>query len=591
MLFAAPLLFALLAASAACAQTEPAAPTEIAPAPTATPAPLPPSTECLTEINPTLVVPKPRPYPTAMPPPPEVPISLEDLLNSSQVIVRGSASDAEVRTKRVPPSRWDAELAGAPIGRLMPGCAAILRLQFDVTEYLKGAGPDRIFIEDNLYNRYDAADGTLPYLTDGQARAAAWAWWNAQDRGVRHKDGVLFLRELSPEGVAGASLRSDADRNVRHWVPVTGEVWHSSADQDAGAPRFYAESGPPGERGTPAVMTLAELRSRITAFDALLAKGSGIDGYTDCIERTIGAETEERRYQARYGPNDDGPAPYIAGDRMPSGLPAGAGIDKAREYYTVGYENAWLDGPDHRHFTIEIVDDDDSAANGYYKTLTTARPLPAGTYRFSEHAQSYEETLCDFTVNGYAISPYTKGWIVEVVPSVDGTLHEAFFDPTASDGSIGASAADGGLSPANFSVDGEANAVESLRWRGGLIALEASDPAALIGYAMDVILTDASASLTLAASDAKLDEERSELTWDAPNPPWREGDKLMLRIRNAGPVPPAPTPRPPPPPKLAAAIYGLTPGNSYSYRQDSRIATIRAWTATRSNTPIGHTSP
>lgn len=514
----------------------------------------------------------------------------------------------------------------------MPGCAAILRLQFDVTEYLKGAGPDRIFVEDNLSNRYDAAGGSLPYLTDGEARAAAWAWWNAQDGDPRRKDGVLFIRELTPEGGAGVSLRSAADRNVRHWVPVTHEVWRSSADQDAGAPRFYAEFGPPGEGGTPDVMTLAELRSRIAAFDALLAKGSGIDGYADCVERTIGAETEERRYQARYGPNDDGPAPYIAGDRMPSGLPAGAGIDKAREYYTVGYENAWLDGPDHRHFTIEIVDDDDSAANGYYKTLTAARPLPAGTYRFSEHAQSYEETLCDFTVNGYAISPYTKGWIVEVVPSVEGTLHEAFFDPTASDGSIGASAADGGLSPANFSVDGEANAVESLRWRAGLIALEASNPAALIGYEMDVILPDASVSLTLAASDAKLDEERGELTWDALNPPWREGDKLMLRIRNTGPVPPAPAPRPwvpaarnltaeigasdhpddigrgiaileweagdamsgagselqqwfdateewgdlisdaqPDPISVAhgrtdAAIYGLTPGNSYSYR-------------------------
>ena len=185
--FAAPLLLALLAASAACAQTEPAAPTEIAPAPTATPAPLPPSTECLTEIDPTLVVPKPRPYPTAVPPPPAVPSSLEDLLNSSQVIVRGSASDAEVRTKRVPPSRWDAELTGAPIGRLMPGCAATLRLQFDVTEYLKGSGPDRIFVEDNLSNRYDAAGGSLPYLTDGEARAAAWAWWNAQDGDPRRR--------------------------------------------------------------------------------------------------------------------------------------------------------------------------------------------------------------------------------------------------------------------------------------------------------------------------------------------------------------------------------------------------------------------
>ena len=497
---------------------------------------------------------------------------MEDLLYSSQVIVRGSTSGAEVRTKRVPPTRWDAELTGAPIGRLMPGCAAVLRLQFDVTEYLKGSGPDRIFVEDNLYSRYDAADGTLPYLTDGQARAAAWAWWNAQDRGVRHKDGVLFLREISPEGVAGASLRS-ADRNVRHWVPVTSEVSRSPADQDAGAPRFYAESGPSDEGANPVVMTLAELRSRIAVFDALLAKGLGVDGYDDCIEWTIGAETEERRRQVLYGP-DDGPSPYVGGDRMPSGLPAGAGIDKGREYHTVGYENAWLDGPDHRHFTIEVVDDDDSAANGYYKTLTTARPLPAGTYRFSKRIQRIESTLCDFTVNGYSISPFTERWTVEVALAVEGTLHEAFFDPTASDGSVGASAADGGLSPAEFSVDGEANAVESLRWRAGLIALEASNPAALVGYEMDVILPDASVSLTLAASDAKLDAEAGELTWDAPNPPWREGDQLMLRIRNAGPVPAAPAPRP-----WVPAVLNLTAavGASDHPNDKGRAIAILEW--------------
>ena len=579
-----------------------------------------------------MVVPKPSPYPIYIPPPPAVPSSLEGLLNFSQVIVRGWVAGAEVRTERVSPSRWEAKDAGVTVDRLMPGCAAILQVRFNITEYLKGFGPHQILIEDNLGHRRNMPTVTLPYLTDGEARAAAWAWWNAQDGDPRRKESVLFIRELTPDGVARVSLRSSAvDPIVRHWVPLTDEISPSPASQDAGAPRFYTESGPPGEGETPVVMPLAELRSRIAAFDALLAKGSGVDGYRECIETTIAREKLRRQDKIIHGPDYESRT-YTRRDQMPSGLPAGAGIDKYRQTLDAYYANVWLDGPDHRHFTSETVDDDDSAANGYYTTIATERPLPAGTYRFSERTQRYEETLCDFTVNGYAISPYTERWIVEVAPSVEGTLHEAFFDPTASDGSIGASAADGGLSPAEFSVDGEANAVESLRWRTGLIALDASNPAALIGYEMDVILPDASVSLTLAMSDAKLDTERGALTWDAPSPPWREGDKLMLRIRNAGPVPPAPAPRPwvpaalnltaaagaperpedegrgvailewkvgdgaggakpelqqwfdateewgdlisdaqPDPISVAhgrtdAAIYGLTPGNSYSYR-------------------------
>ncbi len=482
--------------------------------------------------------------------------------------------DAAVKTKRVRPDRWDAERSGTTTGRLMPGCAATLQLQFGVTEYLKGSGPDRILIEDNLSNRYDVSGGSLQYLTDGQARYAAWAWWNTQEGAPRRKDGVLFLPKLSQDGVAGASLLSRGDSYDRHWVPVTAETW-LSADQNEGAPRSYSESGPPGEGSSPVVMPLADLRSRIAAFDALLQKGEGVDGYTDCIEWTIRAEAAERRDRARYGP-DYKPSPYARGDQMPSGLPAGAGIRKDRQYYSAGYETIRLEGPDHRHFTIEIVDDDDSSGNGYYAALTAARPLPAGTYRFSAWSQSYEETLCDFTVNGYALSPFTTGWIVEVVPSAQGTLHEAFFDPVASDGFIGASAATGVLSPAGFSINGEAGVIESMGWEAGLISLEASAPAALIGYDVDVILPDASILRTLSASDAKLDGERGALTWEARDPPWRGGENLMLRIRAAGPVPVVPAPR-----AWVPAVLNLTAAVGTSNHPDykDRGVAILQWEA------------
>ena len=580
------LLSALLAACVGCAQTEPgpasATPTEtaVAPTPTATPTPYPtlaptttpiptatptpPPAECLTEIDPDLIVPKPRPFPTVVPPPPQVPNSMESLLNYAQVIVRGSVLDAAVRTERVPPSKRDAELSGTTVGRLMPGCAATLQAQFAVTEYLKGSGPDQILLEDRLNNRYDAREGSLSYLTDGEARSAAWAWWNpqksdakrkdeskkadpapglnAQELDPRRKDSVLFLRELSQDGVAGTSLINDEDprysADPRHWAPVVADEVPTAVGGDGGAPQRYAESGPPAEADAPTVMSIAELRSRIAAFDALLKKGEGVDGYRECVERTIGAEKERRRDFARYGPDYER-GPFAYEDQMPSGSPAGAGIEKRSRRHHSGYDEVWLGGPDRRLFEVEILDGDESASNGYYVTLTTARPLPAGTYHFSQYAQGYEETLCDFTVNGYALSPFIREWTVEVAHSVEGTLHEAFFDPADSDGSIGASAKDGNLSPSTFSLDGERYVVEALLWEAGRMRLETSFPAALSEYDVDVILPDASVLLTLSSSDATMEGDGA-LTWRAQEPPWRAGDELMLRVRRPGSRPPRP---------------------------------------------------
>ena len=135
-----------------------------------------------------------------------VPSSLEDLLNSSQVIVRGSASDAEVRTKRIPPNQ---------------------------------------------------------------------PWREGENL-------MLRIRNAGPHGVARVSLRSSAvDPVVRHWVPLTDEISPSPADQDAGAPRFYAESGPPGEGETPVVMPLLGpglLRDRILRLGIRLHNNPRADG-------------------------------------------------------------------------------------------------------------------------------------------------------------------------------------------------------------------------------------------------------------------------------------------------------------------------
>ena len=46
------------------------------------------------------------------------------------------------------------------------------------------------------------------------------------------------------------------------------------------------------------------------------------------------------------------------------------------------YDRFWLTGPGANFFQSQLEDDDSDAANGYYHTISTFRPLPVGVYSF-----------------------------------------------------------------------------------------------------------------------------------------------------------------------------------------------------------------
>ena len=185
-------------------------------------------------------------------------------------------------------------------------------------------------------------------------------------------------------------------------------------------------------------------------------------------------------------------------------------------------------------FQALIVDNDTDSSNGYDHKLTTARPLPAGSYRVHYNWQHHGNFPCNFKPT----DAYDE-WTVNVT-APSGTLHEAFFDPAAaSGGAVGFDASAGTTTPATFSVGGSSARISSLLWSNGSVVLTLSPYASLAGQTLDFIALDGSVSSTLAVSAATVDAGAGTLTWSAASQPWRAGDKLMLRIRGSALAPTA----------------------------------------------------
>ena len=189
-------------------------------------------------------------------------------------------------------------------------------------------------------------------------------------------------------------------------------------------------------------------------------------------------------------------------------------------------------GPDSNSFQTLIRDDDTDPSNGYYYDYATSRPLPAGKYIVKFHQRGYGTQICNFNPTDTNYITYTV-----TVTAPAGTLHEAFFDPV-----------EGGedeVSPAGFSVGGTATEIMGLEWADGKVTLSLDPIVSLDGYTLDFIELDGTASLNLRGLDvverSRAGDGSGALKWAVADEPWKDGDKLMLRIREDGAAA-APTP-------------------------------------------------
>ncbi len=490
-----------------------------------------------------------------IPPPRLTPDTLDQYIFSADVIVRASLLSAAAAV----------EGAGAAF-------QPVNNLRFRAIEHLKGTGAAEFTVQVSP-PAYEATYGTRE-----EAQRAAEAQLASRNSVWDDREGALFLKTTGVSGASSAStttfnfvwlatsspLEYTIDTIARTWLPSTsapGAGGQSDADirylTSAGESQVIGISG----SAEATSVSLADLRSQITAMDALLDKGSGIEGYRDCIAHQLAQETYKREYLAKTGTALKN---LLFEHRIASGLAAGESISSQPEKNTYAqsprYSRFWVEGADKAHFAAGVLDDDQDPANGWFYYQRTARPLPAGEYQVAVNFVHYIDIPCNYDSGSRFLRRL-------IVTAPEGTIHEAFFDPVAIGSAIGADGANGALKPATFTVNGTSTMLQSLQWRNsGIITLALSPNSSLSGLALDFIALDGTVALTLPASAAKTDTAAGTVTWSSAAAPWSAGDQLMLRIRNAAattaPTPtatatptatPTPTPTATPTPTVAPA--------------------------------------
>ena len=398
-------------------------------------------------------------------------------------------------------------------------------LRFRAIEYLKGTGETQFAVHAYTSNRNTAWDDReavlfLSLQETGASGGAAGASGEASSTNFQFTDTDKYYRGDYPEG-------HTIDTSNPVWLPAEAGGGASGAEgggAPASDPAFITDAEAVTE-GSSTAISLADLRSMI----AWVEGGEGIEGYDRCIRSVLDYKRWDRDWEAYYGRPW---TPYQSEAQVASGAAEGTVVDDYGSVYEPGYHRFWLTGTDADLFQAQIVDDDEVASNGYTPTLATARPLPGGVYRFLTHFHAYVYTPCNFTPENSRLE-----WIVTAV-APDSAAHEAFFDPVAIGGAVGADAANGVLKPASFSLtDGGSTAsLSKIAWEAGRATVELDPSLSLAGHHADFIALDGSVSLRLDFDDATetVAGTKRTLAWNVCTQPWESGDLLMLRISSSG---------------------------------------------------------
>ena len=393
------------------------------------------------------------------------------------------------------------------------------QLRFRATEYLKGTGPTEFVVTASTVGRdttWDAREAVL-FLSRPESQASGPSG-TAGDGSA----GEFLFTETSDEyytGDLGAGYTIDSRNPV--WLPADEESGASGAS-DENNPTFITDSEDPAGGAQPTV-SLADLRSKI----AWVEGGEGVEGYDECVRYAIHTQGRIRDWEAHY---EDSWSPVQHEKQTASGARQGTVLSESN-LREPGYVEFRLSGQNSDLFSIQTVDDDAIPSNGYRYTVTTSRPMPAGTYSFFRHTRPTQYVPCNFSPD----RPSLAYQVTATAPA--GTVHEAFFDPVTVGQAVGADGSNGVLKPASFTVGGTATALQGLNWGNGTVTLTLSPYTVLTGVAIDFIALDGSLALSLGASAATADSAAGTLTWSVESAPWQAGDKLMLRVREGGPDP------------------------------------------------------
>ena len=466
------------------------------------------------------------------------PASIDEQVYRADVIVIASfvSGTAAVETK-----------PGAP--GVAPTYLPMQVLNFRAVEYLKGTGPREFTVEvwDDRYSVGIGIIGGPPhyegYLTSKRAMTEAQELIAQRNTTWDNRPGVLFLKGPLT-AVAPAATTSDnnprspgassgqaygfvqtnkgvqtpfqygIDTLSRTWLPANEIPSKTGGETGSTTPSASSEYITDGAQTPPPVVTLSDLKTRIRDIKTMLAAGAGIAGYKECVRDNI---MRERYYRHRTGPG------IAANHTINSGSPAGSRLYPAAKLAAnePKYNIYSVSGDDAEYFDSVVKDEDTDASNGYYWEEVTVHPLPADEYTFNSHIQHYSHVICNHSPshNNYSVINVT-------VAAPAGTLHEAFFNPTA--------AGTDDVSPVEFTVGGVTTEITGLEWSNDKVVLTLGTHVSLSGYVLDFIDQDGSVALSFFTNSATVDSTAGTYSWPMTSQPWENGDQLMLRIREDG---------------------------------------------------------
>lgn len=397
-------------------------------------------------------------------------------------------------------------------------------LTFRALEYLKGTGPQQFTVPAaaGRNTQWDNMDAILFLTTESDggvtassnqpvvhspANTPSSTTFNFIDTTFRENlsaigDQVIEYHGHRPEG-------NTVDSSNPVWLPATTSgIAEQGGSGDIIPPDEYiALAGNPQK-----LITLSELKEKI----AWITGGAGIDGYQECIRSALALE-QDRRDEVAAGlpPVPDDPTTLTISSSDPAGTVVFSFPEmRPRE------DKFWLEGPDKELFTHGFGDGDSEI--GFY--VRTARPLPAGTYRYTWNLQFKRHIPCDFT---HVPNP-TRDIVTSTAPA--GTIYEAWFE-TIDVGVIGAAPLNnqGRIDPSTFTINGTSTFIQGFMWTGSEIVLGLDPIVSLSGHTIDVVRNDGTV-FSLSGADGTTSGNR--ITWSPhTNAPFNGGEKMLLRIR------------------------------------------------------------
>ena len=452
-------------------------------------------------------------------------LSLEEMIIDHDVIIRGVL--ATTTTEVVGDVDFAAETPD-------DGYRVIRKFNFRVDEYLKGSGPSSIVAVWGHGSTYETE-------TEGEAAKSTVLAEIDTSLERTNESSILFLDSEDDLPADGSELeqllRQSSHFSIGYGDPYYSDDGYSihSEQRRAWLPLApgtactvdlactYLLAPPP----TDDTIQLTVLKQRVTAITAELARNSS-DDYQRCVR----LKYEDLRHTKNW-PSITG-YEYTNWNTQPSpasGSPAGTEIDRRDFLELVEYAPVRLEGNDSGLFTVAVGT---STTPNFKKAeiISTQRPLPHGEYTYTIKEQEAWAKPCNYTVSNE---------VKVTVTSHDGVLHEFFFDPVTVGGAVAADATNGVLKPASFTdANGASTTVESIAYEAGKVKVKVVPWTAMRDSVLDVITLDGTLLAPLTLQNSAVETQSNTLTWKVTPQPWKDGDKLVVRIRSAAPFASAP---------------------------------------------------